>query len=65
VTCTPQLVLLVRQAIAAAVDNDYDVTTYSDEDLAGDLAAYEYTVEAEAYEDILEAVKIVRGRTVT
>lgn len=64
-TCTPELVKLVREAIQAAADNDYDISRHSDEDLAGDLAAYEYTVENETYEDILEAVKIVRGRIVT
>lgn len=64
-TCSPQLVLLVRQAIQAAKDNDYDMSKHSDEDLAGDIAAYEVSVENEAFEDILEAVKIVRGRIVT
>ena len=59
-TCTPQLVKLVRDAIAAAAENDYDMSGYSDEDLAGDLAAYEHTVETESYEDILEAVKVIR-----
>lgn len=64
-TCSPQLILLVRQAIQAAKDNDYDMSRHSDEDLAGDIAAYEYTVEGESFEDILEAVKIVRKGIVT
>jgi hypothetical protein len=54
------LVKLVRDAIQAAKDNDYDMSGHSDEDLAGDLMAYEYTVENESFENILAAVKVVR-----
>lgn len=63
--CTPELVLLVRQAIQAAMDGDYDVSKYTNEELAGDLIAYEYTVETESYEDVLEAVKEVRKGIIT
>jgi hypothetical protein len=41
------------------------MSKHTDEELAGDIAAYEYTVETEAYEDILAAVKIVRGNIIT
>jgi hypothetical protein len=59
-TCTPQLVLLVRQAIQAAADGDYDLSNYSDEELTNDLLTFEDSVSTESFEDVFAAVKEVR-----
>jgi phage shock protein A len=50
----------VREALQAAKDNDYDMSDYNDEELAGDLLAYEADVEEETFEDVLASVKKVR-----
>jgi hypothetical protein len=55
------LIKNVRDAIQAATDNGYDTSKYTNEELAGDLKAYEYSVEDETFEDILEAVDSIRG----
>jgi hypothetical protein len=50
----------VTDALQAAKDNDYNMFDYSDEELAGDLIAYEEDVENEDFADVLESVKRVR-----
>jgi hypothetical protein len=50
----------VIDALQAAKDNDYNMFDYSDEELAGDLIAYEEDVENEDFADVLESVKRVR-----
>jgi hypothetical protein len=56
----PVLLAKVRDNIQAAKDGDYDMSGYTDEDLAGDLSAFASDLEKENYEDILAAVKELR-----
>jgi len=50
----------VTEALQAAKDGDYNMDDYNDEELAGDLIAYEESVETEDFADVLESVKKVR-----
>lgn len=52
----PTLVALVAEAYGNAMENDYDLSTWTDEEIAGDMAAYDADIENYEYEDILEAV---------
>ena len=51
----------IRENIEAARENQYDLSNYSDEELAGDLIAYAADVEGETFENILAAVKEYRN----
>jgi hypothetical protein len=54
------LIERIRSAINEAGENGYDTNTYTDDELACDLLAYEVSVENETYEAVLKAVKEVR-----
>ena len=52
---------LVKANVASAIENGYSFADFTDEELAGDLTAYAADLEGESFEDVLAAVKAMRG----
>jgi predicted house-cleaning noncanonical NTP pyrophosphatase (MazG superfamily) len=58
---TSTIIKQVRDNILEALSNDYDFSSYTDEELAGDLHAYAEDLENKTFEQILQAVKTIRS----
>lgn len=54
---TKTLAELVKENIDEAIANGYDLTGYTDEELAGDLIAYAIDLQDEDYYEVTKAVK--------